>query len=129
MKKSHAKQKNITKLINFKLAAALNAGKVSKRTATKILVAAVEAFGVNVQTTSVSVATVHRARDRHRKEKANEIKNNFSKNLVSNAKRIVHWDDKKIKDPQQGMGSLNNLQYCSRVLESTNSCLVLRYCL
>jgi len=100
--KPKTKLKVKTKLVTPKLAAALDAGKVSNRDATRILVAAVEALGGNVQTTNVSVATVHRGRELHHEEKAEEIKEKFLKNLDRNAKGIVHCDGKKIKDPTTG---------------------------
>lgn len=82
----------------------LDDGKVSNRAVTKTIVAAVEAFGINIQSTNVSVATVCRVRDHRREVKANKIKNHFSKNLIKNNKGIVHWYDKKIKDPTTGHG-------------------------
>ncbi|XP_050524055.1 uncharacterized protein LOC126895832 [Daktulosphaira vitifoliae] len=75
-----------------KLVAALDRCMISDRDATHLLMAAAEAFGQNVDSLVINRSSIHREREKLRKERALNLRENFQISLFSNA--VVHWDGK-----------------------------------
>ena len=82
--------------ISSKLAATLEASKVSIRSATKIIFYSAENFNVSPSEINVNKSSMHRARTKYRNQNAKQIKTDFLKKLDNKSKLVVHFDGKRM---------------------------------
>jgi len=80
------------KFLTTKLVAALDKCKVSDRDATHLLFATAEALGHKIDNLVINRSSIHREREKLRKERAIDLRNEFQVNLFKNA--VIHWDGK-----------------------------------
>lgn len=86
------KSQGNTNLVTPKLAAVLDACKVSDRNAVKIIVAAAEAFGQCINNFILNKNSVRTARQKLRKERVDEIKAKMENSDLETV--CLHWDGK-----------------------------------
>lgn len=83
--------------MTLKLAIALDKCKVSKRDAMHLIMAAAEAFGVNVHDFVINTTSIHEARQNLRKKRFEAIKK-LVPNLFSTLPSTIHWDGKMLTE-------------------------------
>lgn len=96
-----AKRRATEPVISAKLAVALDKCKISKRDATHLVIAAAEAFGIDVRDFIINSTSIHKARQQFRKERYEAIQK-LVPNLFSDLPSTIHWDGKLLPDNLRG---------------------------
>ncbi|XP_072160455.1 uncharacterized protein [Bemisia tabaci] len=90
------RQRGSKKILTLKVVAALDKAKLSDRNATHILIAVIEALGLDPVNFSINRTSLQDARIKLRKERAAKLKENFKN--VDLGIITIHWDGKLMKE-------------------------------
>jgi len=91
--RQQCKRRKLRDIVSEKVSAVLDRTNTSIRTSTMILASVVNEVGCSTSSTVLSRSTVHRQRQHHRRETAEQIKKNCKP-----SKCVVHWDGKLLPD-------------------------------
>lgn len=80
--------------ITPELVSALDDAVMSNYKATSVVLSVAKWLGIDINSINVSQSTLHRSREKIRKEIDNQVKKVFGENLEDNSFIVLHWDGK-----------------------------------